>query len=771
MSEGKLKFDDLKYIVMEGGGARGAAYLGAIRAMEELMADRKTRDSSIFVYPTTGRTKPGLLDYYQVVGGKEVPVVKGIAGSSAGAITTFALGLGFNSDEIAQILTYDFDSFLKETNVGKYRMITDAGELAVGNDAKNERTKQKELAFDEAFKFDFGSDFSDVGDDNKKMVKRTLTFDLIFKVIVDGIDTNLKQIISLLGRIFGVKEPADAPPFLRGLFKWVSRSDNSFLKNIAISKLLSLGIFRVFIPYVLKIPEKVTPQNIASVFSDRGLYSGFRVREFFMDMVLFAATRETQFHRGIVKMISDKSLTDLIKLFHTDIKRDVRIGNTKSIKAELLKYPGFEMGKRSQSKIRNNVNLDLTLSCMSQITFRHFYEITKINYGACVSNFTTGMPVYFGVEWTPDFRVMEAVASSMSIPPAIRPVYNESNVFHLSKANYIPSADTKAFDINQYYFDQHLVKLALQQEINTSSKDFIHTNNSIDISTFLPALRKIVVGDSYTLETQNLEVLNSLNNIQTEITIQDKNYVVSYEMYAYFYNAMYKGLFLDGGYRNNIPYNFFREANGQLTGVFAIKLDENFPPTLLRDVYAEIRKYLTTEEEIALQMREEIIALQRKNPQVDSAAVKAIVFAASDQSAEAMQIVIEKAKEIFAGYLQSLQNALEKDADKSKVKELKRQLNRDEEWIRKLVISTIKNFSKKRMSPPWTNRVSILTTAFEGYAYGSERGQIRQVSDHSHILPLYDYGVGTYDFDMKKVGAAVDLAQVKAKEETLNFFK
>lgn len=51
-----------------------------------------------------------------------------------------------------------------------------------------------------------------------------------------------------------------------------------------------------------------------------------------------------------------------------------------------------------------------------------------------------------------------------------------------------------------------------------------------------------------------------------------------------------------------------------------------------------------------------------------------------------------------------------------------------------------------------------------------EKGQIRSISDHNQILPLYDYGIGTYDFDMKKVKPMVKLAQAKAEEDTLEFF-
>lgn len=56
------------------------------------------------------------------------------------------------------------------------------------------------------------------------------------------------------------------------------------------------------------------------------------------------------------------------------------------------------------------------------------------------------------------------------------------------------------------------------------------------------------------------------------------------------------------------------------------------------------------------------------------------------------------------------------------------------------------------------------------YSYGAKRGQIRDMSDHNNIIPLYDYGIGTYDFDMDKVKVLVDLAQLKAKEAVEKYF-
>ena len=58
----------------------------------------------------------------------------------------------------------------------------------------------------------------------------------------------------------------------------------------------------------------------------------------------------------------------------------------------------------------------------------------------------------------------------------------------------------------------------------------------------------------------------------------------------------------------------------------------------------------------------------------------------------------------------------------------------------------------------------------EGYSYGSERNQIKHVSDHNHIIPLYDFGVGTYDFVMKKVKPMEKLAQDEAQKAINNYF-
>ena len=103
----KIDINALRYIVMEGGGARGTTYLGAIRALENKLAER-----SDVLIENPGSQVHALLDFKEGPVGEEELVIKGVAGGSAGAITTYALALGLSSTEIEKVLQYDFQNFL-----------------------------------------------------------------------------------------------------------------------------------------------------------------------------------------------------------------------------------------------------------------------------------------------------------------------------------------------------------------------------------------------------------------------------------------------------------------------------------------------------------------------------------------------------------------------------------------------------------------------------------------------------------------------------------
>ena len=294
MADHKLKLDDLHYIVMEGGGARGAAYLGAIRGLETAM-DRN------FEHSVTGGRQPGLLDYHEV-GHPDKLLIKGIAGSSAGAITTFALGLGLNSAEIEKILKYPFAKFLEEKDAGKYRAIDDEGRLAIGQDVKNQVTDEQELHIDSKFEFRFDRDATSVGGNPAKLALRNLYFTLGTKVLVDGMGTNIDQLFNLQSKIGNaVSSNNNISSFWKSIWSFFLRANNSFLQKLGWQKVLNLLLFKVLLPKLLKAPMNFDVDTFTNLISDRGMYSGFAVREFFLDVMIYAATRDTRFQRGLLK--------------------------------------------------------------------------------------------------------------------------------------------------------------------------------------------------------------------------------------------------------------------------------------------------------------------------------------------------------------------------------------------------------------------------------------------------------------------------------------
>lgn len=92
--------DDYEYLVFEGGGVKGVAYGGALKALTEA---------------------------------KLLTNIKGYAGASAGAITAALCALGYTADEISTIIKdTDFSDFLDHEPLGKiselYELITEYGE-------------------------------------------------------------------------------------------------------------------------------------------------------------------------------------------------------------------------------------------------------------------------------------------------------------------------------------------------------------------------------------------------------------------------------------------------------------------------------------------------------------------------------------------------------------------------------------------------------------------------------------------------------------------
>ncbi|HHT52005.1 MAG TPA: hypothetical protein GX007_02335 [Bacteroidales bacterium] len=753
----KFSIYDLKYIVMEGGGGKGAAYCGAIKALEQLISER----FDAVEMEGLGRRKPAILDYYLEGGDNTKPIIEGLAGASAGAITTFALALGLNSEEIEQVLKYDFDNFLANVDVGKYRMINQKGELSIGEDTIDPKNHRKIMGEASKFEFQFDKAETKIGDNSAKKYKNELILTVFFKVISDGIDSNLPFIKKILLKLWEMKK--NEIPFYNKLPPKLVKFTEKILEKLGFAGALRLILFKIILPKKTKVPINFSGKCTMAMVFDRGMFSGFAVREFFMDLVIYAATRETIFYRGLINYFENKiEKNDVLfdkSISVTDIKLLLKYKNTFDI---------ADKNRRINSKIYEEEKLKNVLDLLSKLTFKQLYEITKVNFGLSVTNYTTGMPLYFGHEWTPDFIVMEAVGASMSIPPAIKPLYNEADVMKTLLDEIPLKVKTETgdgevfiktdgtFDVKDYYFYEHIVKMALAQEMEKDG-DQIDINNTIEISGFLTKLRKIVVGE-FDHEKGEFKLIDTdKSKTPVEKKVNGKKYIVDYALYKFFYNATYKGLLVDGGYRNNIPYNFFREKGdkNELDNILALKLDGSFPEPLMEKVYKEVAKYIDIEN---------VVIVSGYN--TDDPEIRYLMLQLDNQ----YSLIREKVRIIFKEELKN-ELKLEKEIDKIKWKEIKEQIECNNDAIDKLTDKSIDYYRKNMQVVPWKQPKSVFNMAFEGYQYGNEKGQIKDVSDYSHIISLYSYGIDVYDFKMNKIKPLVALSQAKAEEKVKEFFK
>jgi hypothetical protein len=192
----------------------------------------------------------------------------------------------------------------------------------------------------------------------------------------------------------------------------------------------------------------------------------------------------------------------------------------------------------------------------------------------------------------------------------------------------------------------------------------------------------------------------------------------------------------------------------------------------MTDVYNAIKNNLNKVE--TTEVINDIDLSELDIPEIESGAISEILNNAKTITYKTTKAdIIAQTELVFSKYLDLWIERGADDNEKEKRRKIVREGFRNrkgEKAVRRLLRSTLKHQRKKHLIPPWAQPKSILATAFEGYEYGSEKGQVKEISDHNQILPLYDYGIGTYDFKMDKVMPQVLLAQAQAEQATLEFF-
>ncbi|WP_229699329.1 patatin-like phospholipase family protein, partial [Nonomuraea glycinis] len=114
---GRVDRTKLAYLALEGGGGKGATFLGAIQALKTMK-----------ILPIDIEN-PGTSQ------------IAGISGSSAGAITALLLGMGMTAQQLKAVLSRSstFAGFFDGPAPGQYRLVNSRGESAVGGKPRIDR--------------------------------------------------------------------------------------------------------------------------------------------------------------------------------------------------------------------------------------------------------------------------------------------------------------------------------------------------------------------------------------------------------------------------------------------------------------------------------------------------------------------------------------------------------------------------------------------------------------------------------------------------------
>jgi predicted acylesterase/phospholipase RssA len=106
-----IRLSQVRYLAFEGGGGKGFAFVGALKALEssELQLLRTSAQA--------GQSRAWAPKHLQGIDPSRrlvVDRIKGVSGASAGAITALLVSCGYNSDEILKIMTgFDFTTLFE----------------------------------------------------------------------------------------------------------------------------------------------------------------------------------------------------------------------------------------------------------------------------------------------------------------------------------------------------------------------------------------------------------------------------------------------------------------------------------------------------------------------------------------------------------------------------------------------------------------------------------------------------------------------------------
>lgn len=334
---GRPTAKDIRFLALEGGGGRGVTYLGAIRALEEL----------------------GILG----VPGQDQ--IRGIAGSSAGAITAFFLAMGMRAESL------------------------DAYVMSEKQADDPERSGLE--AFTDDYAFDHPGEIRQVSPQTIGGVRcNAANWRLNPFVSENAWSDFIMENISALAKRMMESKYQDDPLVQKLLFNHsLLGPDQEEGKRLSLLQLLE-RLRREGLSKPKQKDVDAFSQFIANLLNEGGIYAGVGARGYFQEKM------RTCF---LNPEISNPLIAER---YHRHRSGD--------------EVPGLE-GESLPSE-----------EDIHHITFKQFYYLTGVDLRITGTNITENAPVHFSVVDSPDFPVVEAVCISMNIPYLYKPILVDCDV-------------------------------------------------------------------------------------------------------------------------------------------------------------------------------------------------------------------------------------------------------------------------------------------------------------------------------------------------------
>lgn len=358
-----MKREDINYLAFEGGGGKGAAYLGAVVALEDL--------GILPIRPKKNVVEKSTIPYYVKEEGNQI---KGIAGSSAGAITALLLSIGLRAKEIAEELKNPFQ-FMEFFDVPVQKDDYD-------------RCRQQIKSIEPGAGQPYGSGIQ---------LTHAASLGFFGNLLLEGVrniyGTTLKK--SEVGKRIAFNEavhscyetPVKSTSLIGGSTMYHRAQDNIFQDHI--KQLLASG----------------------------GIFPGLGARRFFRKIVLRHVF-------GFSERVSEA--------FATDLNKYLKIYNVTNV-AGFLEDEGVEIENNLMfQRYKEVIGEYLWKQHMASprdffrglmhVDFKTLFYMTGVRLVITGCNVTYSVPRIFSVDYTPDFPVIEAVGISMNIPIVFSPV-------------------------------------------------------------------------------------------------------------------------------------------------------------------------------------------------------------------------------------------------------------------------------------------------------------------------------------------------------------